>query len=309
MNRPRLLMASMTLAHFVLSGSAADAQPTVDDPAEPDSEVWNQVLLEAKLDTVFTGLRLSLDTQVRRMNAPLNAGVENPNTVLILRPGIGYQFNDWGTVTLGHAFQPDYCDDPSQRAARNIAEHRIWERLSGKWTFTRTELGLRTRLDQRVRTNGPGGAENDGGLTHWAHRYRQQVRFAYTFRDGEPWQLIVSDEFFVRHDSNYRTRTGWDQNRAFVGIGYNAPSLRVEVGYLNQYVHGYTDPFQLNHVFARNFAVKLGRRGGSHPAPAETAPSPMDLAAQTVDVPEASQGADGSAEPDPAVPASTDASR
>ena len=71
--------------------------------------------------------------------------------------------------------------------------------------------------------------------------------------------------------SDYRTEPGLDQNRAFIGLGYQAaPDLRVELGYMNHYVYRYTDAHQVNHVFATNVNVRFGF---TPPAPAP-APAP-----------------------------------
>src|SRR5690348_2198202 len=79
-------------------------------PPEPDLEMWSQVLVDANLDARAKGLRLSLDLQLRRMNAPLQyikdaSGAvtetrQNPNTVAIVRPAIGYMWAKWGGLFL-----------------------------------------------------------------------------------------------------------------------------------------------------------------------------------------------------------------
>jgi hypothetical protein len=65
--------------------------------------------------------------------------------------------------------------------------------------------------------------------------------------------------------TNYPSEPGFDQNRAFLGLGYDSKRVRVEAGYMNQYVHRYTDPNQVNHVAVLLFVIKLG---GPKPAPA-----------------------------------------
>lgn len=94
---------------------------------------------------------------------------------------------------------------------------------------------------------------------------------AWTIEPGSPWQLIAYDEVLVHlSQTNYPSRPGFDQNRAFAGLGYDTAGARVEIGYLNQYVHRFTDPDQVNHVLSVNLVIKLGAAGPQpHKAPAD----------------------------------------
>jgi hypothetical protein len=132
-----------------------------------------------------------------------------------------------------------------------------------------------------VRDRGPGsddvidGKPQDKGLSRWAHRFRQQIRFAVNFKKDAPWQLIVWDEFFFHlNETAFTTEPGFDQNRAFAGVGYDTKQFRVEVGYINQYVRRFHDPDQLNHVFSLSFIVKLGHGKHDKHAPAQPTPAP-----------------------------------
>jgi hypothetical protein len=64
------------------------------------------------------------------------------------------------------------------------------------------------------------------------------VRFLHPF-DFEPrLSFIAWDEFFIRINSTqYGGKSGFDQNRAFVGLGWTFNStFRSELGYMNQYL-------------------------------------------------------------------------
>lgn len=236
---------------------------------EPDYQQWVQVFAEGNLDVVTEGLRLAMDIHARRANAPQLCmdGVcqESPNTLLIFRPSVGYSLGPKATFSLGYAWVPNLFDDADVRATRNFREHRIWEQYQGRFVFGRADLTVRTRVEQRFRSDGPG--KGDVG-----HRLRQLLRFSWTLVAGKPYQLIVADELFLHlNETAYRTEPGVDQNRAFVGVGYQATSdLRVELGYMNVYVHRYTDAQQINHVFATNVNVRFGFA----PPPASAPPPP-----------------------------------
>lgn len=257
-------MVLLCLVSLGLAPSEVRAQST-----EPDFQQWLQVWIPTKLPKRFL---FDLDLQARRMNAPLAVVrdeqgarigyLQSPNTALLMRPLAGYQITPWGSVWLGYGWTPVFFDDPAQRGARNVSEHRIFQQFLTSNNVGPWNLLTRTRLEQRVRTNGPGSAENDAGMSIWAHRARGMLRASYTFGDT-PWMAVVWDELFVHlNDTNYPTRAGFDQNRAFGGLGYQASKdLRVELGYLNQYVKRYTDPNQLNHVLFTMVQLKFDLSG------------------------------------------------
>ncbi|MFO7561538.1 MAG: DUF2490 domain-containing protein [Enhygromyxa sp.] len=272
LTRPLFPLPLLLLLLLALTPARAAAT----DPPEQDFQLWNQVYLDGNLDHWAKGLRANLDLQVRRMNAPLNYSRDaegnivdsrqNPNTMLLVRPAVGYAWAPWGAALLGYAWVPDYFDDPAAARTRTFDEHRIFQQFNFRWGISgRLDLSTRIRVEQRFRSRGPGsgdvvdGVAQDGGKSRWAFRYRQQFRLALNFVQDQPWQLIVWDEpFFHLNSTQYPSEPGLDQNRAFLGLGYDAKPLRVELGYLNQYVRRFTDPHQVNHAFALNFVVKLG---------------------------------------------------
>jgi hypothetical protein len=249
---PRPLGLTCLSALVLLLCCAGNAQAR---DREPDYQQWVQLYATLKLPH---RLRAELDLQSRRLNAPLRR-VEtesgqvsyqpNPNTILLLRPLVGYDFTPWLTAYLGYLWTPDYFDNPEVRSRSDISEHRIFVQLTVGHTFGKFNLGGRTRVEQRVRTDGPGSPENDAGYTAWAQRVRQMARLAYRLGDS-PFLLIAWDEIFIHlNRTNYPSKPGLDQNRAFLGLGYQAePMLRLEFGYTNVFVRRYTDPNQINHV-------------------------------------------------------------
>ena len=300
---------ALALATTVLAATPTLSRANVNQ----DYEMWDQIFIDGKVPRALGGhLRLTLDLQSRRMNTPTiytstvpHTQVEQePNTVVIIRPAVGYAVNSWATFYVGFAWQPDFFDSPDLRATKNIQEYRIWEQFTGNWTVGHWNFNARTRFEQRVRSDGPGARNNvpseppsspanTNGQPIWAQRLRQQFRVAYWFRIGKPWQLIFWDEiFFHLNDTNFVTRTGLDQNRAFFGVGYqHSASARVEVGYMNQYVHRYAlpgkyDPNQVNHILSINviFGFGVGPRPPA-PTPDATVAPPPELTPTAVPPP------------------------
>ena len=89
-------------------------------------------------------------------------------------------------------------------------------------------LILRTRLEQRWLDNG-----DDTG---W--RFRQLLRFELPFAANGRLALIGANEFLVAmNDTDWGERSGLDQNRLFLGLGYQAgENAFIEFSYLNLYV-------------------------------------------------------------------------
>jgi hypothetical protein len=69
-------------------------------------------------------------------------------------------------------------------------------------------------------------------------RPRQMIRFTHPLEAEPRLSLIAWDEVFVRVNStHWGGLNGFDQNRAFAGLGWNfTPKVRTELGYLNQYL-------------------------------------------------------------------------
>ena len=175
----------------------------------------------------------------------------------IVRPGIGYYLGDDHTLWGGYAWIRTSPIGPGN----DFNEHRLWQ----QWTFApkmdRFSFLHRSRLEERfVET------DSDVGI-----RWRQLFRTQYTLSDSdsvlnsEPqselpsvteWSLIGWDEaFFNLNDTDWGARTGFDQNRAFFGVGFKpdkADSLRFEVGYLNQFIYRGAAADTMNHIFSIN---------------------------------------------------------
>lgn len=138
----------------------------------------------------------------------------------LFRPSVGWRVGPRLDLWLG------YVDVRVRRAGPDLREERLWQQanfplgnaLGGRFVG-------RTRLEQRFRQGSDAG---------W--RLRQQVRYSRAFAADKRWSLIVWDELFVNLDAaDFGQRSGFDQNRAFVGAGFQPhPRLRVEAGYMNQ---------------------------------------------------------------------------
>lgn len=162
----------------------------------------------------------------------------------IVRAGLGYRFvdteNDKMSFWLGYAYVP--TDEPFTQAS--FDEHRIWQQLlwNGKYSF-----GLvtsRSRLEQRYLPTG-----SDVG---WRYRQLLKVEMPMSFAPSFNW--VLADEYFVNiNDTDWGASDGFDQNRAFAGVGYNFDShIKTEVGYMNQYIRKLAGPDLVDHILSVN---------------------------------------------------------
>ncbi len=143
----------------------------------------------------------------------------------ILRSGIGYQLDKQNSIWAGYAWI--YTTAPF--ASRIIHEHRIWQQYLWVKSYDKFRAFARTRLEQRFIEN----------VSNVGLRFRQFGRLQLPIQKGSNVFVSATEEVFIRlnNTSGNVNNKGFDQNRLFVGIGFN-PSKKwlLEVGYQNHLV-------------------------------------------------------------------------
>lgn len=159
------------------------------------------------------------------------------STLLIMRPALGYQVLDRLAVHAGYAWIPTYVDEGADRH-----EQRIWQQLlfnapaPAGWS-----LSLRPRFEQRFADGG-----NDTG-----YRMRLWARASYALNAGVLF-VLWNELFYQFNDTDWKAAAGFDQNRAFLGVGLPAVSgARVEFGYLQVFTKRTPDS-HMDHNLAIN---------------------------------------------------------
>lgn len=165
----------------------------------------------------------------------------------IIRPGLGIALSEQQALWVGYAWIPN-----SPVSGSDFDEHRFWQQWTAAQSYDDLPWGdlrqlHRSRFEQRWVETG-----NDVGL-----RWRQMLREQLILTDSPQWSLIAWDElFFNLNDTDWGAKAGFDQNRAFLGVGYKrcpkAP-IRTEVGYLNQFVNSQGGTDGMNHILSINF--------------------------------------------------------
>lgn len=177
--------------------------------------------LPATYDIGTADLRPQLwtDLHVRRRSG---------STLFILRPAVGLRFNRTVTAHVGYAWIPTFQDG----AARDSHEQRAFQQVLFNFAqVPRFAFQSRTRLEQRFSTLG-----DDVAL-----RVRQFVRAGWRIASDAPYLLVLWDEiFFGLNDVDWGPRTGYDQNRLFLGPGVDVPGVggRFELGYMWNNIRG-----------------------------------------------------------------------
>ena len=195
--------------------------------AESDFQTWNAVLVSGPAGD---GSRLLLwfDGHARFNDDASDLGVS------ILRPGLGWRVSGDLDLWAGYARIVSRSD-----GAPDIEEDRLWQQA----TYPVTDLfggrvTGRSRLEQRFR-----GTGDDTGW-RWRQFFRWEKRF-----DGTSWSPVIANELFVNfNDADWGQRSGFDQNRLFLGGAYRfSEKVRFEGGYLNNVINTAGPGAQTNH--------------------------------------------------------------
>ena len=113
------------------------------------------------------------------------------------------------------------------------------------------KLSLRSQLEER---NNISQATASGTSV----RYRGQIKYAYPIADTK-WSAIASNELFVNVNSvNWGPTAGIDQNRAFVGLGYEFNKVwKTEFGYMNQAVNRNLNSMFIDNQLSLNLYINV----------------------------------------------------
>ena len=198
-----------------------------------DFQAWSAVAINGPVKE-DSNLMLWFDGHARFRDDASDLGVS------IIRPALGWRLNPKLTLWGG------YARVTGHRTGPNIEEDRIWQQATYPIaTIFGGNLSGRTRLEQRFRKVG-----SDTG-----HRFRQFTRWAKPLDNPAASVVIWSELFLGLNDTDWGQRSGYDQHRLFLGMGWQlSDNMRIEGGYLNNHIDG--SPGPTNHnisltIFAR----------------------------------------------------------
>ena len=214
------------------------SNPVAAEKVESDYQVWGAVFMQGNFGFIdnknpeLKRFRWWMEGQGRFGNSASQFSQS------LVRPGVGYAITDKLIAWIGYAWAPT-AEPLALKQGHPYNEHRLWEQLTWADNFSFGRLSLRSRLEQRFFDhNSPMPGSNDVG-----HRFRQLVKLAVPMPSLNPnLSFIVQSELFIgltNIDNNPGfISQGYDQNRAFVGLGYKVNQYAtVELGYMNQFIN------------------------------------------------------------------------
>ncbi|MFT4058507.1 MAG: DUF2490 domain-containing protein [Legionella sp.] len=164
---------------------------------------------------------------------------------ILVRPGLGYALTNHLSLWVGYGWI--YTGRPF--TTHPFEENRIWQQLLWVKKLAHSTFTSRTRMEQRFLENN----------LKTIYRVRQFVKLAVPLKVHPRWSIVGSDELFL-HKNNYagRNSQGFDQNRFFIGLGYQFNSgFTLETGYMNQYIRRFSVPNFCSNILAINFLLSL----------------------------------------------------
>ena len=160
----------------------------------------------------------------------------------IVRPGLGWKLSEQTTLWAGYAW---IRTSPVQGG--EFAESRFWQQWTQAGSLADSKTLLRSRVEQRWVETG-----DDVGL-----RFRQLARWQRPFENHPQTSLVLWDEIFWNlNDADWGARSGFDQNRLFIGLGFQpcrCGKNRIELGYLLQTINTAGESDRQNHLLSINF--------------------------------------------------------
>ena len=154
---------------------------------------------------------------------------------LIIRPAVLYKLSKQSSASLG------YAHVTTHKKSGNQEENRLWQQFTYNFEPIETiTLQSRTRLEQRHMED----------ASDTAHRLRQMLRVTRPFTSNLAVSLVMWDEvMFNFNDTDWGGRSGFDQNRLFLGASWQVIGAKIEVGYINQYINA-SNIDKENHVLS-----------------------------------------------------------
>ncbi len=152
----------------------------------------------------------------------------------MVRAAAGYSLTDRLTVWAGYTYLPTqnlvYSKEVNGQQVNGayISQQDVWPALryilpTDAGTFTFRTMWESNFLGTQVR-----------------ERPRQMIKYVVPFTFEPRLSFVAWDEAFYRiNNTSLGGKSGFDQNRAFAGFGWNFnKTIRTELGYMNQYLDG-----------------------------------------------------------------------
>lgn len=151
---------------------------------------------------------------------------------LLIRPGVTYFIKDNLRATAGYGLIEHY---PAKGLNTTRTEHRIWQQISWNQKYPRLATIQWLRLEERYNEKVSNDVKTGGYTYTWRTRYNFSFFVPLKGTDVGPKvpYVMLQNELFLSFGKNVVYNT-FDQNRLFVGIGYQFnSSINAQLGYMN----------------------------------------------------------------------------
>jgi len=214
-------VSALALGLLLASGVASAQERSIDDRYQS----WLALFAHGPL---HQDLWVWVDVQPRFFE-PLEPAA------LLVRPGLSWHALAPLWLTVGYAWTPSWRQPPAPRSWGSLDftdEHRAWEQALFALTDDASGIAgqIRVRVEQRFRPSMGG----EPGL-----RLRVFLRGQVPLVRDRSFFMVLWDELFVPlNDTGWGQRAGFDQNRLFLGLGWQAipGTLRLELGAMSQWI-------------------------------------------------------------------------
>lgn len=177
----------------------------------------------------------------------------------LVRPSVSYKFKSGITATVGSSYFSLY---PNPNGLIPRPEFRHWQELG--WKFESKSrihsIHPRVRFEQRVIREYEGSGLADE-FTLNSVRFRVRVDYTYKCNPLEAKGLLLftgNEVFFLRKPDGY---TGFDQNRAWAGVGYRfSKAVTVQLSYMHWYQQRNSSTFDRNNIIRIAFQFQLEKQ-------------------------------------------------
>lgn len=206
---------------------------------------WNTLVINGTLKK-DTPWRYYLDTAIRETQRSKTVDPDQHFVVgaSLIRPALGYQLDPSMSVYVGYLYQ--FSEPPY--SSKIYHENRYWQQFQHILkTESLGDFQNRMRFEERTVDIGSGTC------------FRWRQNFKWSRPVAGDWSFILNEEVFYNLNSvTWGPVAGFDQNRLFLGSGYKVNSeAKIELGYLNTYVHRTGKVDLVNNVLAFNFIYNV----------------------------------------------------
>jgi hypothetical protein len=222
------------LALAILSSAGIDATFAggLSGPQEnllQDSGSWEQVYVEGSLGVLDPSIAKALIWLEGQSRTDNNFTNEYQG---LARVGLGYSVTDHATIWGGYTYLPTDNITAATPDAKFKDQQDAFSAFRYVIPISFGTLSFRTMFEANFLPY------NNNEVRY---RPRQMVKFMHPMEFEPRLNVIGWDEFFLRANTTTTGgQSGFDQNRAFAGLGWTFnKNFRAEGGYMNQYLEGY----------------------------------------------------------------------